>query len=275
MILWVVCGAMRGVGKTHFSKRLCAILPNSKYAKLGHHQLKKGKSENLFRGNDELASFINNHRESAENIVVETHSPVEQALAKITIFIDAAAPTEETRFDAGSLAASADIYVGKNSSFAAWAACLCAKLHSAELTEAILSILADQKRRNSGAQLSVRSKIWLVNEENQHVFGPGLASLLENVEHLGSLQAAVDATELSYRHLWGEIKRAEKELGYKLLIRKPGGADGGSSSVSLEGKRVLALYQRLAERVALGADAGFAELQPLAPTSLKEKIHAI
>ena len=34
--VWVICGAERGVGKTHLGSRLCEVLPEAVYVKRGH-----------------------------------------------------------------------------------------------------------------------------------------------------------------------------------------------------------------------------------------------
>ena len=46
-LVWVICGAGGGVGKTTLAQKLCKILPGSVYAKCGHSPAKSGKPENV------------------------------------------------------------------------------------------------------------------------------------------------------------------------------------------------------------------------------------
>ena len=49
-----------------------------------------------------------------------------------------------------------------------------------------------------------------------------LMSLLQSVETNGSISAAARSLGMSYRHVWGELKRWEHELGNELIIWEKG-----------------------------------------------------
>ncbi len=49
-----------------------------------------------------------------------------------------------------------------------------------------------------------------------------LLALLEGVHRSGSISAAARDLKLSYRHVWGEVKRWEGELGHSLLVWSKG-----------------------------------------------------
>jgi putative molybdopterin biosynthesis protein len=49
-----------------------------------------------------------------------------------------------------------------------------------------------------------------------------LIDLLQAVAQSGSISAAARALKLSYRHVWGELKRWESELGHELIIWEKG-----------------------------------------------------
>ena len=49
-----------------------------------------------------------------------------------------------------------------------------------------------------------------------------LLALLEGVHRSGSISAAARDLKLSYRHVWGEVKRWEGELGHSLLVWNKG-----------------------------------------------------
>lgn len=109
------------------------------------------------------------------------------------------------------------------------------------------------------SRLSARTKIWFVRG-NEHIFGSGLARLLELVETAGSLSRAAKLEGMSYRHAWGEIRKAEEHLGTSLLVRNKGGKGGGGSYLSSEGRRLLRVFDRMEERTRIYADKQFAEL---------------
>src|SRR5665213_2788455 len=45
-----------------------------------------------------------------------------------------------------------------------------------------------------------------------------LLELLEAIDRSGSISAAARQLEFSYRHVWGELKRWESELGHPLVL---------------------------------------------------------
>ena len=51
-----------------------------------------------------------------------------------------------------------------------------------------------------------------------------LLDLLQAVAECGSISAAARALDLSYRHVWGELKRWELELGQPLILWEKGQA---------------------------------------------------
>jgi putative molybdopterin biosynthesis protein len=51
-----------------------------------------------------------------------------------------------------------------------------------------------------------------------------LMDLLQAVRHAGSIAAAAKSLDLSYRHVWGELKRWEQSLGQPLIVWEKGQA---------------------------------------------------
>jgi molybdate transport system regulatory protein len=70
----------------------------------------------------------------------------------------------------------------------------------------------------------VRSKVWLVDGEDQMVFGPGRLRILEAVKEHGSLFAAAKSLKMSYRGLWDRMRASENRLGAPLFFRGPSGS---------------------------------------------------
>lgn len=80
-------------------------------------------------------------------------------------------------------------------------------------------------------------------------FGPGMVTLLREIDSLGSVREASEKTGISYSKAWSMIRDAEKEFGQTLVERQPGGKFGGAASVSEEGKELLKKYEQLEQAV--------------------------
>lgn len=74
-------------------------------------------------------------------------------------------------------------------------------------------------------------------------FGPGIATLLRNVEKNGSLQGAASAMNMAYSKAWKILKETEKEWGIPLTDRETGGRDGGGSTLTPEALEILEHYE--------------------------------
>lgn len=85
-------------------------------------------------------------------------------------------------------------------------------------------------------------------------FGPGTVTLLKHIDYLGSVREACQKTGISYSKGWAIIRSAERELEYKIVDCQPGGKNGGQASVSIKGKRLLALFENYEEKVKAAAD---------------------
>lgn len=69
--------------------------------------------------------------------------------------------------------------------------------------------------------------------------------LLEQIDMTGSISKAAANINASYRYAWGLIHDAEKELGIDLVIKQVGGAEGGGTSITDIGKKLLYQYKLL------------------------------
>ena len=93
-----------------------------------------------------------------------------------------------------------------------------------------------------------RSKVWL--ETDGHPFlGDGRYRLLEAIERKGSINAAAKEMGMSYRKAWAQLQVMEKSAPFPLLIRRVGGKDGGSSTLTPETKSLMKQFEQLRERV--------------------------
>jgi molybdate transport system regulatory protein len=85
--------------------------------------------------------------------------------------------------------------------------------------------------------------------------------VLDAIHKTGSLQAAAAALGISYRKAWGDLRKAEKALGVSLIERHRGGAAGGNSSLTEEGKRWQREYARFQNEVDAHLDKAFARFR--------------
>ncbi len=93
-------------------------------------------------------------------------------------------------------------------------------------------------------KLDYRFKLWMVNENNEAIFGDGLARLLEEIDQHHSVLEAAKNLGMSYRYALHRISLSEERLGESLVTRVRGGAKGGGSSeVTAIGKELVLRYR--------------------------------
>jgi putative molybdopterin biosynthesis protein len=88
------------------------------------------------------------------------------------------------------------------------------------------------------------------------IYNP-LMALLHTVQQQGSISAAAKALGLSYRHVWGELKRWESQLGETLLVWDKGQA----ARLSPFGSKLLFAERQAQARLAPQIEALQAELE--------------
>lgn len=107
-------------------------------------------------------------------------------------------------------------------------------------------------------KLTPRIKIWLSTADNHTVFGSGRFRLLCAIEEFGSLAAAAEKLNISYRKAWGDLKESEKNLNVRLIIKTRGGSGGGKTQLTPEGKRLTQSYAAFADEVKRFSKEAFA-----------------
>ena len=102
-------------------------------------------------------------------------------------------------------------------------------------------------KRTGGAwgNMEPRIKLWFSAPGTEGVFGDGKWRLLQAIDREGSLRAATDALQISYRKAWGDLRKAEGYLGVRFVERRRGGAGGGQAYLTEEGHAWVAAYTRL------------------------------
>ncbi|SMC27645.1 molybdate transport system regulatory protein [Desulfacinum hydrothermale DSM 13146] len=109
-------------------------------------------------------------------------------------------------------------------------------------------------------RLSVRSKIWIVDEQGKVVFGAGRLRILEAIDRAGSILAAAKELQMSYRAVWGKIPATEQRLGRPLLTKKIGGSRGGGSDLTPFAKALAQRYRTLQALTEAAADRLFEDV---------------
>lgn len=106
-------------------------------------------------------------------------------------------------------------------------------------------------------KLTVKSKIWIEDENGDVVFGSGRLHILSAVEEQGSILAAAKALGMSYRAVWGKIKATEDRLGQPLLTKRTGGSHGGGSELTPFAKALVEGFRHLDNLIRTTSDTLF------------------
>lgn len=102
-------------------------------------------------------------------------------------------------------------------------------------------------------------KIWLADRDGTGILGDGKWKMLKLIADKGSLKAACDELGYTYRRTWGNIKKIEDFFGFPLLEKHRGGADGGSMTLTEEGKLLVRAFDKFHSRADEVIQQGFRE----------------
>lgn len=88
----------------------------------------------------------------------------------------------------------------------------------------------------------------LEDQNDKSILGTEGFELLNCINRLNSIVAAAEEMGVSYRKAWGIINTVEECLGFPLVIKQRGGADGGRTELSPEGHQLIDGYNELSEQ---------------------------
>lgn len=97
-----------------------------------------------------------------------------------------------------------------------------------------------QDKKKTGVHLD--SSLWF-NREDHRFLGGDRIELLERIDELGSITKAARAVGISYKTAWDQINTINNLAEKPLVERLTGGKGGGGTSLTAEGKRVIAEYR--------------------------------
>jgi putative molybdopterin biosynthesis protein len=98
-----------------------------------------------------------------------------------------------------------------------------------------------------------------------------LMDLLHAVRDSGSISAAAKALGLSYRHVWGELKRWEAELGHALIVWEK----GQPARLSAFGEKLLWAERQAQARLAPQIESLHADLERAFAVAFDEAAHVL
>ena len=102
-------------------------------------------------------------------------------------------------------------------------------------------------------------RLWL-SDKGEPVFGTGICDLLAGVEATGSLHRAAANMKMSYSKAWTIVQRAEGHLGFPLIERRVGGAEGGGSALTDDGRWLMEAFRAWSSKVREASEDLFDEI---------------
>ncbi len=112
---------------------------------------------------------------------------------------------------------------------------------------------------DSNSNVKLHPKLTLQFFTDEKCFGPGVAILLEKIKENNSIRKACAQIGMSYSKAWTIIKRAETNLGFKLLESKTGGVDGGGATLTQNAQRLLSEFRMCEKELTDFCDVKFKE----------------
>jgi len=94
---------------------------------------------------------------------------------------------------------------------------------------------------------AIRGRIW-TEKDGELYMGWGRALLLEHIDRLGSIAAAARDMRLGYRNAWLWVEAVNRLAPAPLVEKTAGGAGGGRTRLTEEGRKVVNEYKELRAR---------------------------
>lgn len=98
----------------------------------------------------------------------------------------------------------------------------------------------------SNSTIGLTGSLWLNRAENKFLGGDRI-HLLEKIDELGSITKAAKAAGISYKTAWDTVNQINNLAEKPLVDRLTGGKGGGGTSLTAEGKRVIAQFKTIQE----------------------------
>ncbi len=93
--------------------------------------------------------------------------------------------------------------------------------------------------------LKLNYKLWIETDSHISILGEGKWRLLKAIKETGSLKAAVESLGLTYRQTWDNLKKIEVKLGFPIIEKTRGGAEGGQTTLSPQGEKIVEFFDKV------------------------------
>ena len=90
--------------------------------------------------------------------------------------------------------------------------------------------------------LKIKGNIWIETESGLEI-GAIKASLLEQIDLLGSISEAAKKLDIPYRRAWGMIQEMNRNSSFEIVAKEAGGKAGGHSILTEEGRKILQYFK--------------------------------
>ena len=92
--------------------------------------------------------------------------------------------------------------------------------------------------------MRIKSRHWVVDDQDRIIMGEGRKEILETIDRTGSINKTAKLMKMSYKGVWSKIKVTEEYLGKDIIHADR--RDG--SRLTSEGKALLEKYRELKKR---------------------------
>lgn len=92
--------------------------------------------------------------------------------------------------------------------------------------------------------MKVNCKFWFEDDDGKKFFGKGNYILLKEIDKTKSLNKASKNPKMSYSKAFNIIKNSEKIYGEKFVDTEIGGENGGGSTLTETGERLILEYEK-------------------------------
>lgn len=100
--------------------------------------------------------------------------------------------------------------------------------------------------KDNNKNIGLSGSLWFNQAENKYLGGDRI-NLLEKIAELGSITKAAKAVGISYKTAWDTVNLINNLAEKPLVDRLTGGKGGGGTSLTIEGRKVIAQFKTIQE----------------------------
>jgi molybdate transport repressor ModE-like protein len=118
-----------------------------------------------------------------------------------------------------------------------------------------------QQQFSARENILLNYKFWLSSVTGDGLLESSTWALLKAIKSEDSISKAAKTAGISYRKAWGDLKKAEELLGYAVVSKKRGGADGGNTTLTEKAIKLLEAYAALQSKLDDTVEKAFKEFK--------------